>query len=131
MTENHTEPEDVDELDQLNELDQPEAPTETPGYVCELSVDGFIDTLVGGEEDLITHQFSVDWTTLGDKKPTMLARACIMVHRVRGGQKVKEAKADAIAMPLGEVQVYFATPPEDANPEDPDSDEGKGSGLPD
>lgn len=97
----------------------------------EMTADEFSDTITGNEEEIINRQFGVDWTVLPENRPTMFMRAMVTIAEYRYGMAVKEAKKFAMDMTLLEANSYFTPEPEDADPEQPDSESGKDDWQPD
>lgn len=64
------------------------------------------EDIVGIEEFAISRVFHQSVTALAED-PTQFLRMLVFVDLRRGGQKDKDAFADAQAMRLGEVRTYF------------------------
>lgn len=100
-------------------------PTPTP--VTELTAEEVTESLTGFDEIAIEKMFGgFDPYTGGEKKPMTLMRSLIFVMQRRGGDKDPAAKAYAMALPVSEVNGYFTESEDEADPEDPDTESGKG-----
>lgn len=85
------------------------------------------ESLTGYEEIAIAKAFGTRVLELAETDKMSLGRSLAFVHYKRSGQKDSEAKQSAMGMTIREVQDYFADEPDDLDPDDPDTDTGKGS----
>lgn len=76
-------------------------------------------SLTGFDEIAIANQFTAEVGTLADEKPTMFLRSLVFALRRRQGLSDREAYAEVMEMPLGDVNDYFA--------EEGDFEAGEGS----
>lgn len=95
-----------------------------------ITVDEMTDSLTGFEEVAIAKHFEADWMQLMETRPTMLLRALVFTQLARGEVKAAEAKAEAMGMPLSEVNDFFATDEDEPMPEDPVTESGKDDSQP-
>ena len=90
----------------------------------DMTAEDVINSLTGFDEIAIETHFGVSLTDL-ERKPTTALRACIFVVKTREGMSAADAKQAAMGMPLGEANDYFASD-EEIDPDDPDTESGKG-----
>lgn len=91
----------------------------------DITADDMAGSLNGFEELAIKKAFSVNLNALNDDSAQLL-RALIFADKRRGeGVADKTAYKAAMDLPLREVQAYFAEPEPEADPDDPDTDQGK------
>jgi len=96
-----------------------------------MTIEEMGESLTGFEEIGISQHFNDTLSHLLDNNPTMGLRALIFtdVHR-RGETNVQASKKAAMDLPLREVMAYFADDEGgEIDPEDPDTEAGKGSEL--
>lgn len=86
-----------------------------------------MNSVTGFDELAVEKHFGFDLYQIADEKPLMSVRSMIFVDLRHQGVADKEAHEKALSMTLGEVEAYFEDEPEDAMPDDPDSESGKGS----
>jgi hypothetical protein len=99
-----------------------------PTWTVEGSSADFGDSLRGKEEQEIALQFGRPLQTLGDVDPSMGLRALVFVHRLREGDKTRQAYEAAMDLTRVEVMTYFqyvGPNPEEVDDEDPVTDQGK------
>lgn len=96
----------------------------------EHTIESMGESLTGFEEIAISTHFNAHLSTLLEQQPTMGLRALIFtdVHR-KGATNVQQSKEAAMMLPLSAVMGYFAADDE-IDPEDPDTDAGKGDAQP-
>lgn len=86
------------------------------------------DTLTKFDEIAIVKAFGEDLYTLRNK-PFDFLRCLAFTHQRRAGLAHDEAREAAFNLTIGQLGDYFADDPEEIDPEDPDTDEGKGDSL--
>lgn len=100
--------------------------TETTAPVLDQTADEFFETLNGFDEIAVAKHFGSPPVELTDTNKIAFARSLIFVAQRRAGQKDGEAYKYAMNATVGEVNRYFAEDEEEAMPEDPITDSGKG-----
>lgn len=95
------------------------------GPVCDLPADDFFMSLNGFDEIAITKAFGADVAALRDE-PFRFLRALVFVHQRRADQPDKLAYHASMTLTVEALQDYFPDPePDDLDPDDPDTDQGK------
>lgn len=82
-------------------------------------------SLNGYDEIAIAKAFGCDFTELKDR-PVMFLRALMFVMERRAEAKDAEAFKTAMSATATEVNAYFPDETPDLDPEDPDTESGKG-----
>jgi len=88
------------------------------------------DSLTGWEEMAVAEAFghSIEWMQKNDHELLIIrALAAVLRSREQAGTKVGNHWRDVMALPQTEVQGMFAEEPDEAQPDDPDSEGGKGA----
>lgn len=104
----------------------------TTAHTPSVTIEEMGESLTGFEEIGIQQHFNDTLSRLLEQNPTMGLRALIFtdVHR-RGETNVQQSKTAAMEMPLRDVMSYFldldGVP--DLDPDDPETEAGKGSEL--
>ena len=93
------------------------------------SAEEFVQSLNGFEEIAIRVNFGSEWGSLAEQSPTTLTRALVFIHLKRQGVTDEQAKQQVMAMPLSEITSYFETPIEEIDPDEPETEQGKGDSL--
>lgn len=98
----------------------------------ETSVEEMIESLTGYDEIAISKHFGAEWNDLSENKPIMFARSLIFVDQRRAPHSLPdtEAKDFALSQTMKAVNDYFPDVPEEAMPEEPVSESGKGDSQP-
>ena len=86
------------------------------------------DSLTKFDEIAIAKAFGEDVYALR-KKPFDFLRGLAFTHQRRLGGAHDQARDFAFNLTIGQLGDYFADDPEEIDPEDPDTDEGKGDSL--
>lgn len=94
-----------------------------------MTADECFESLTGFDEIAIEKAFGHDVMTLVDTKQLTFSRALVFILRRRAGLKDAEAKADVMAMAVGDVLATFDDDDE-ADPEDPVTAAGKDAAPP-
>ncbi len=84
------------------------------------------DSLTGFDEIAIEKHLGYDIYAVVGVQPAKYRRALIFVHLRQQGTSDVDAKKAALNLPIGAAWDYFAES-EEVNPEEPDTDAGKGS----
>jgi hypothetical protein len=96
---------------------------------CEETGEDFFLTLNGYDEIAVAKTFGSDVVTLQGQQPLTFLRALVFIHQRRDGRKDPDAKAAAMTCTLQGLNDYFADPAPEIDPDDPDTDVGKGPSL--
>jgi len=94
------------------------------------AVSEMIGSLTGFDEIAIEKAtgHTIEWMSGHDHEiQLMRAVAAVQLARAEAGPKYADAYRQAMGMKQSEVLSYFAPEPEDAMPDDPDSEVGKGN----
>lgn len=98
----------------------------------EVTFDEFIDSLTGFDELAIKNHTKLPLSKLLASDELHASRAVIALHKLKEESQPNTPKGYAAAykaameMPFKEVRTYFAEDPADVDPDDPDSESGKG-----
>ncbi len=97
----------------------------------DLTINAAVESFTGYDEIAISQQFGVNVSALQESKNnTMLYRVAYFVLARRDGLNDADARKTAMDSPLGYiVNDYFADEDEEIDPEEPDTDSGKGDSL--
>ena len=90
-----------------------------------------MESITGFDELAVDKHFGID-VYIGDPShPVTLLRALVFIDRRHHGDTDAQAKEHALGLTISAVHDYFSDDPEDFDPEEPDSDAGKGASEPD
>ena len=93
---------------------------------CGMTAEEVTQSIHGFDEIAIEKHFDgFDIYLDAERRPVRSLRALVFVHLRHGGMPDKEAHTAAMEMTVNDVQGYFQSDAE-ANPDDPDTDSGKG-----
>ncbi len=93
-----------------------------------MSADELLNSLTGHDEIAIHAASGSSIPVLAEGQQTIMLRCLIAVHISREtGDPFPLAYRTAMGMPMGELTGYFAAEAADFDPDQPDSDVGKGS----
>lgn len=90
----------------------------------------FFESLTGFDEIAIAKAFGRNVVTLSSEDQMGFARSLVFVAQRRGGMNDRDAYQAAMGMTLKEVNAYFAEEEDEAVPDDPSTESGKGERLP-
>jgi hypothetical protein len=99
----------------------------------ELTVNEVMESLSGFDEIAVEKHMNYDIYTdeeTGNARPVLLLRCLVFVMERRGGLKDAEARMVAMEMRVGDVNDYFGDEPDELDPEEPETAEGKDDSLP-
>lgn len=99
--------------------------------VTTMTLEEMAESLTGFEELGIESHFGQPVSNLLEAKPTIGIRALIFTVRTREGMSTHDAKNAAMALTLKQAMGFFAEAEQDFDPENPDSQSGKGGSQPD
>lgn len=88
-----------------------------------------LNSLTGFEEIAIEKHLNIDPYADGERKPLKVLRALVFVLATRSGMDAPRAREHAMGMPMTEVNAQFSDEADDIDPEDPETEAGKGSSL--
>lgn len=91
------------------------------------SLNGFDELAIGKHFGAPIQALIPDPEKIGGPSPWVYFRALAFIDLRRGGKSDKDAYAEAMGLTVIDSQDYFATPSADIDPDDPDSEVGKGS----
>lgn len=86
-----------------------------------------VQNLVGLDEVAISKHFGADWSVLAQQHPSMFTRALVMVDKTHNGSTPQQAKAEAMAMTIRDLNEYFEPEPVEVDPDEPVTEAGKDS----
>lgn len=96
----------------------------------DLTVNEFVESLTGHEEDAILQHFGADVLVLLSTRPMTCGRSLIYVDRKRQGDDNNAAVAHAKGLPMRQVDAYFTPEPIELDDDEPESEPGKGDSRP-
>lgn len=85
-----------------------------------------LESLTGYDEYAIEKHMGVDIYDILMSKNVRTHRCLIFVSHLRQGKTPEEAKDEAQSLRSGDVLGYFADDPEEIDPEEPETEAGKG-----
>lgn len=91
----------------------------------QVPADELFESLTGFDEIAINKAFNLELGQI-QEKPFMFMRALVFVNERRGGANDLTAHATAMNMPMSALTDYFAEVEDDLDPDDPDTESGKG-----
>lgn len=94
----------------------------------EMTAEDFFRTINGFDEIAIARTWGADIADLR-KKPFTFMRALVFVDFRRQGRNDNEAHQDALSLTVGELEDYFAEDAPELDPDEPETDQGKGDEL--
>lgn len=96
--------------------------------ICEMSGSEMFDTFTKFDEIAVAKAFGEDVYALREK-PFDFLRCLAFTHQRRLGLAHDEAREYAFNLTILQIGNYFADDPDEIDPEDPETEEGKGDSL--